>query len=88
VTRVPKPAAPGYTALAVSAVTDAARAEQDFAGWLAGVLVAVAALLGSSGALTAGRPGSWGASLVDQLVKGTVGHADEHLRDYRRRPGA
>ncbi len=83
-TRVPKPAAPGYTADAIAAVTGAARAERDFGGWLAGVLATVAAELGSSGALTAGRPGSWEASLVDCLVKGTVGHADEDLDRYRR----
>jgi len=85
VTRVPKPAAPGYTALAVAAVTGAARAEQDFGGWLAGVLATVAAGLGGSDALTAGRPGSWEASLVDRVVKGTVGEADENLDRYRSR---
>ncbi len=42
---------------------------------------------GSSDAVTAGRPGSWEASLVDQLVKGTVGHDDEHLPDYRDEGG-
>ena len=68
-----------YTARAVAAITQAARAEHDFAGWLAQVLAAAAGQLGSSGALTAGRPGSWEASLVGQLVKGTVGHDDEHL---------
>ena len=29
--------------------------------------------------LVEGRPGSWEASLVDQLVKGTVGYGDEYL---------
>ena len=57
----------------------AARDEDDFAGWLAAALAWAAAGLGSSGALTAGRPGSWEASLVDQLVKGTVGYGDEQL---------
>ena len=68
-----------YTARAVAAVIAAARTEHDFAGWLAGVLAAAAGQLGSSDALIAGRPGSWEASLVDQLVKGTVGHDDEYL---------
>ena len=68
-----------YTARAVAVVARAARAEHDFAGWLAAVLSAVAGQLGSSDALTAGRPGSWEASLVDQLVKGTVGDSNEHL---------
>lgn len=73
---------PPYTAAAIRAVTEAADAEHDFAGWLARVLAAVAAAKGSSAALTAGRPGSWEASLVDQLVKGTVGWDDAHLGDY------
>jgi len=68
-----------YTRQAADALTRAARAEHDFAGWLAAVLAAAAGRLGSSDALTAGRPGSWEASLVDQLVKGTVGYGDEYL---------
>jgi hypothetical protein len=35
--------------------------------------------LGSSDELVIGHPGSWEASLVDQLVKDTIGHDDEHL---------
>jgi len=68
-----------YTDQAVAAVLTAARTEHDFAGWLAAVLARAAGQLGSSDALIAGRPGSWEASLVDQLVKGTVGYADEAL---------
>ena len=68
-----------YTARAVAAVIAAARAEHDFGGWLAAVLAAAAGQLGGSDELTIGRPGSWEASLVDQLVRGTVGHADEYL---------
>jgi hypothetical protein len=64
---------------AVHAVLAAARTEHDFAEWLAHVLARVAGQLGSSDALTAGRPGSWEADLVQQLVKKTVGHADEYL---------
>ena len=40
------------------------------------------AQLGSGAALTAGRPGSWEAALVDQLIRGTVGHDDEVLSYY------
>jgi Helix-turn-helix len=64
---------------AVETLLRAARTEHDFAGWLADVLAKVAGQLGSSDALTEGRPGSWEASLVDQLVKGTVGHDDKYL---------
>jgi hypothetical protein len=70
---------PAYTRQAVGALAQAVEHEHDFAGWLAAVLAQVAARKGSSDALTAGRPGSWEASLVDQLVKGTVGYHDEYL---------
>lgn len=68
-----------YTRRAVAAITQAARTEHDFAGWLAQALAAAAGQLGSSDALTAGRPGSWEASLVDRLVHGTVGYDDKYL---------
>lgn len=67
------------TARAVEALLRAARTEHDFAGWLAHVLAEVAGQVGGSDELTIGRPGSWEASYVDQLVKGTVGHGDEYL---------
>ena len=72
-----------YSQDARRAILSAARAEHDFGGWLAGVLAAVCAELGSTDALTAGRPGSWEAALVQNLVKGTVGHDDEFLGDYK-----
>ncbi len=75
---------PAYTRAVVKAMTQAVDAELDFAGWLADVLARVAARKGSSDALTAGRPGSWEASLLDQLVKGTVGYDDEYLPDPER----
>jgi hypothetical protein len=62
-----------YTAPAVHAITQAARTEHDFAGWLASVLADAASRLGSADALTEGRPGSWEAELVARLVSGTVG---------------
>jgi hypothetical protein len=75
-----------YTSQALTAVTEAARAEPDFSGWLAGVLAGAAAALGSSRALIAGRPGSWEADLVDHLVRGTVGWNDEYLPRYATGP--
>ena len=78
---------PAYTAAAVDAISQAVDAEHDFASWLAGVLATVAARKGSSSALTAGRPGSWEASHVDHLVKGTVGWDDEDLAAYREDAG-
>ncbi len=74
---------PAYTRQAVKVMARAVDAEHDFAGWLADVLARVASAKGSSDALTAGRPVSWEASLVDQLVKGTVGYDDEGLAAYR-----
>jgi hypothetical protein len=76
------PSQPGYTSPAIDAITQAASTEHDFAGWLADVLAHAAARLGTSNALTAQRPGSWEATLVDQLVKGTVGYNDELLPSY------
>lgn len=73
-----------YSRSAVEAMARAVDAEPDFAGWLAACLARVAAIKGSADALTAGRPGSWEAALVDQLVKGTVGYDDEYLPDPER----
>jgi hypothetical protein len=75
------PSGDDYTQRAATAVLAAARAEHDFAGWLASVLASVASELGSSDAITVRRPGSWEAALVQQLIKGT-GHDDELLTDY------
>jgi hypothetical protein len=71
-----------YTGQAVTAVTEAAQAEHDFGGWLSLVLVRAAAQLGSLDALTAGRPGSWEAELVDRLARG-LAFDDEDLAAYR-----
>ncbi len=71
-----------YSDQARTAILAAVNEEHDFGGWLAAVLSDVAADLGSSHALTAGRPGSWEAELVQRLVKGTVGWDDDYLADY------
>ena len=73
-----------HTAAAVDAILAAVERESDFGGWLAGVLAAAAAELGSSDALVAGRPGSWEAAHVRGLVNGTVGWGDEWLATHRR----
>ena len=75
--------ADSYTVPAVRAVLEAARSEHDFGGWLAHVLAAAAADLGSTDSLTTGRPGSWEADFVQQLVKGTVGWDDEYLTEHK-----
>jgi hypothetical protein len=54
-----------YTERAAAATLEAARSEHDFGGWIVGVLARTAAELGSTEVLTAGRPGSWEADLVN-----------------------
>lgn len=71
-----------YTDRATTAILEAVHNEYDFGGWLAGVLAHTAAQLGGTSALTAKRPGSWEADLVQQLVKKTVGWQDEDLSVY------
>ena len=58
----------------------------DFADFLASVLAAAAANLGSVEATLAGRPGSWEADLVRQLLCGTVGYDPDDLARYRTEP--
>jgi hypothetical protein len=60
--------------------------EADFAEFLASALAAVAANVGSTERVTAGRPGSWEADLVEQLLTGTVGDRPEDLVFYRSEP--
>jgi hypothetical protein len=82
-TEIPHAASGDYTEAAHAAGLAAVRAEHDFGGWLAGVHAAIAADLGSTHALVAGRPESWVAEHVRGLVNGTIGWDDEFLADYR-----
>lgn len=50
------------------------------------LVATVAANLGSSDAVTAGRPGSWEAAGVQDLLRSTVGYDDEYLLAYRTEP--
>jgi hypothetical protein len=75
-----------YTDRAATAIIDAVREEPDFGGWLASVLATAATELGSTAALTSGRPGSWEADLVQQLVNGTVGWHADYLAAYAKEP--
>ena len=75
-----------YTDRAATAIVDAVRDQHDFGGWLARVLASAAAELGSTAALTSGRPGSWEADLIQQLVRGTVGWDDDYLANYAKEP--
>lgn len=63
--------------VAADAIADAIRAGGGDGGELICHLVAtVAANLGSIDAVTAGRPGSWEADLVQQILSSTVGQGD------------
>ena len=75
-----------YTDRATTAIARAVREEHDFGGWLAQVLATAAAELGSTAALTAGRPGSWEADLVQQLVRAPSAWDDDYLADYAKEP--
>lgn len=58
----------------------------DFADFLAQVLASVSANLGGIDELLAGRPGSWEAGYVYNLVFGTVGPDPIELLRYRTEP--
>lgn len=80
------PAEPDYTTRSIAALTEAARTERDFADWFTHVIARVAGEMGSSAALTAGRPGSWESANLDQLLRSAVGGDDEYLPlpDWRK----
>jgi hypothetical protein len=81
------PASRTHTRLAIAVIAAAAQDEADIAGWLAGVLAAAASELGATSALTAGRPASRAAALVEQLVhEAAAASAGEPVsdRDPRR----
>jgi hypothetical protein len=77
----------GYTKDARRAVLHAVRDDPESGRWLASILASVAAELGSTFALTAGRPGSWEADLVQQLVNETLGCDDDCLNTYKEPVG-
>jgi len=58
----------------------------DFAAIACHVLTAVAANLGGVEDLLAGRPGSWEADYVRQIVHGTAGDSAEELLRWRTEP--
>lgn len=86
---------PDPIAQAIAALTTAARGtkirgagtpheqteQADFADIAAHVLTSVAANLGGTESLLAGRPGSWEADLVRQLVNGTA--PEDEIARYR-----
>jgi hypothetical protein len=85
---------------AVRVLTEAARATRtrtdrdgpmrhepaDFAEFVTHALTGAAANIGSVDQLLAGRPGSWEADHIRQLLASTVGYYEEYLLDYRTEP--
>jgi hypothetical protein len=85
---MPKPNRDEYTRQAVTAIRQAVRNEPSFPEWLAATLAtAIADHPSGWYALIAGRPGSWEATAVRQLIVGTVGEGNELLAEYRTWPG-
>ena len=58
----------------------------DFAEIACQVITAVAANIGSTEELLAGRSGSWEASLIRQIIGGTAGYEDDALLAWRTEP--
>lgn len=91
---------PDPVATAIAALTTAARGTRtigagtpnehtepaDFADIACHVLTAVAANLGGVDELLAGRPGSWEADLIRQIVHGTAGYDPAGLKPWRTEP--
>lgn len=74
-------------AQAVRTLTDAARRSQpDWAEFVTQALAGAAANIGSIEAALAGRPGSWEAEGVRQLLWSTVGQDGELLLEHRTDP--
>jgi hypothetical protein len=78
----PHSSSPAHTKLARGAVLAVARREHDFARWLVCVLADTADELGSTTALTARRPGSWEADLIQQLACRTADAEDALLLSH------
>lgn len=60
--------------------------DRDFADFLANVLATTAANVGGPERLLAGRPGSWEAGLIEDLLRGTVGTDPDSWWTYRTQP--
>lgn len=58
----------------------------DWAEFVTLALAGAAANVGSIGAALAGRPGSWEADKVGDLLRSTVGHDEQYLFEHRTEP--
>ena len=62
------------------------REPADWAEFVTQALAGAAANIGGIEAVLAGRPGSWEADSVRQLLRATVGHEEEYLLEHRTDP--
>jgi hypothetical protein len=65
---------------------DAAPLPIDWAAFVTHALAGAAANIGGTGAVLAGRPGSWEAAKVRDVLESTVGADDESLLEHRTEP--
>jgi hypothetical protein len=73
----------GHHYAALAAFRTAVASGEDIGEFIAHTLARLAADFGGTVAVIANRPGSWEASLVAELLSGTVGPGDENLDMYR-----
>jgi hypothetical protein len=72
----------GHDHQLLAGLRSAHAAGEDLGETLGRALARLAAELGGIGRVTSNRPGSWEASLVDQLARGTAG-GDSYLDEHR-----
>lgn len=71
---------------AIRALTAAARSTSDFAEFVTHAVAGAAANIGGIDALLAGRPGSWEAHYVREMLTATVGYDEQYLLQHRTEP--
>jgi hypothetical protein len=71
---------------AVRVLTEAARSTGDFAEFVTLAVAGAAANIGSTDALLAGRPGSWEAHYVREMLTAAVGYDEQYLMEHRTEP--
>jgi hypothetical protein len=70
----------------VRVLTDAARSTGDFAEFVTLAVAGAAANVGGIEQALAGRPGSWEAHYVREMLTSTVGYDEEYLLEFRTEP--
>jgi hypothetical protein len=71
---------------AVRVLTEAARSTSDFAEFVTLAVAGAAANIGGIEQALAGRPGSWEAHYVREMLTSTVGCDEQYLHEHRTQP--